>query len=371
MHCWIELNASALRHNAATLRQVAPNAHFAPILKSNAYGHGLKEVFGLLRDIDLSWIGVAYLEEAELLRAEGYKGQIMMVAPVEASEFPKAVSLDAEIFMTHDALLTDWLVAKQKPKIHVKFDTGLTRQGFYVDEADNVAKRLKPHAALVKAVCTHFANVEDVLEHEYADLQIKRFNTAREAFKKHGIACLGHAASSAATLILPESRFDICRVGISLYGLWPSQSTRLSYLQLNAKVLDLRPVLSWKTKIYLTKDVTAGTYIGYGCTFRANRSMRVAILPLGYNEGYPRLAGNNKSHVLIAGQRCPVIGRISMNLMVVDVSHLPNAKADDDVVLIGKQGDETISAEAIAGWAETIHYEFVTRIHPLIPRKIV
>jgi alanine racemase len=183
---------------------------------------------------------------------------------------------------------------------------------------------------------------------------------------------LRHAASSASSLLMRDSHFDLVRLGISLYGVWPSPMTKVSYLQLNSKVADLKPVLSWKTEITTLKKVHAGQYIGYGCTYRANHEMDIAVLPVGYNEGYPRIAGESPAYVLIKGQRCPIVGRICMNMMMVDVTHVSKKLIiGDEVVLIGPSGDETVSAADIATWSKTIHYELFSKLHPAIPRHVV
>jgi len=180
-----------------------------------------------------------------------------------------------------------------------------------------------------------------------------------------------HAASSASALIMAQSYFDLVRVGISMYGPWPSPLTRVSYLQLKSDVLDLRPALSWTTEVTTVKPVLAGQFIGYGCTFRAIRDMRIAVLPVGYYEGYPRLAGEAASYVLIKGARCPIVGRICMNMMMVDITHLADCQVGDLVTLIGADGQDMVSAQDIAGWARTIHYELLTRLHGDIPRHLV
>jgi alanine racemase len=160
-------------------------------------------------------------------------------------------------------------------------------------------------------------------------------------------------------------------VGISLYGQWPSELTRVSYLQQNSALLSLSPVLSWKTEVDSLKDIAKGSYVGYGCTFRAPQAMRLAILPVGYAEGYPRLAGENKAHVLLQGSRCQIIGRICMNMMMIDVSHLDNVLPGEEVILIGQDGDEILSGADLGDKSRTIDYEILSRLHPDIPKKIL
>jgi len=156
-----------------------------------------------------------------------------------------------------------------------------------------------------------------------------------------------------------------------MYGLWPSPATRLSYLQLNAKIVELQPVLSWRTRIASIKLIKAGDYVGYGCTYRAMTDLKIAVLPLGYNEGYLRLCGSDQSYVLVRGKRCPLVGRISMNLMTINVNHVAGAAPGDIVTLIGRDHEEYLDAATVAGWAKTIPYEFLTRLHPQLPRKAV
>ena len=170
---------------------------------------------------------------------------------------------------------------------------------------------------------------------------------------------------------MDTSRFDMVRAGISLYGYWPSQPTKLSYAQLQQQSIELKPVLSWKSEVSLLKTIPAGRYVGYGCLYKTNRETKVAVIPVGYYEGFPRLAGSRQSYVLISGQRCAILGRICMNMMIVDVTHIESLELYEEVTLIGKSGTETLLASDIAEWAETIHYEILTCLNPLIDRKIV
>ncbi len=372
MHTWIELSRKAVQKNFQIFSKLAHKKQVvAPVLKANAYGHGLAEVYDCLKSQKLTWICVNYVFEGVQIRRLGFKGRIMVVGPVLREECRTAHKHKLEIFLRDFESLAWWKAATAKPRVHLKFDTGMNRQGFLSGDEKRVIDLLSPHKALVVGIATHFANVEDVLEHEYADLQLQRFTAAAQAFEKAGFKVLRHAASSASALLLPKSRSDIARIGISLYGQWPSQATRLSFLQTYDKVAPLQPVLSWRTKIATLKSVRAGEYIGYGCTFRAVAAMRVAVLPVGYYEGLPRLIGNDQSYVLIQGQRCKIVGRICMNMMMVDVTHLRHATVGDVATLIGKDGKETLAASDVAHWAQTIHYELLTRLHPDIPRRIV
>lgn len=371
MRCRIELSTAALLNNYRLFHNVHQSSVMVPVLKSNAYGHGLEAVYRILQSENPSWIGVNYLFEAQQLRAFGHRGRILIVGPVRHGDLAEAATSDCDILLTDQAMKAAWLVAPRKPRIHVKFDTGMSRQGFLPEEAAALAMELLPYRSLVCGIASHFANVEDVLEHGYADKQLGLFQQSVAAFRQAGHTdILAHIASSASSLIMERSHHNLARVGIALYGLWPSQATRLSYLNLHQTVLDLKPVLQWRTEVASTKSVKAGQFIGYGCTYRANHPMTIAVLPVGYYEGYPRLASNRGSYVLIKGQRCPIVGRICMNMMMVDVSHVGPLDVGETVTLIGQDGDEMLDAATVAEWAQTIHYELLSRLNPLIPREI-
>lgn len=372
MRCWIELKAAALRHNVEVFRKITGPSLMVPVIKSNAYGHGLKDIYDILASTKPEWLAVNYLSEAAALRQLGYKNRILLVGPIQASACQTAFELDADIFLGEETALEQWLKmpASQKPRGHLKIDTGMSRQGFLPEQAGELIVRLESHRDKLVGICSHFANVEDVLEQTYANQQLDTFNSVVHAFQAAGFQLIAHMAASSSALIMQSSRFDLIRVGISLYGLWPSRATQLSYLQSFGKMVELEAVLSWKTEVAIVKPVRAGQFIGYGCTYKALRDMRIAVLPVGYYEGYPRLA-SNRGHVLIQGQRCPIVGRICMNMMMVDISHLSSVTTGELVTLIGSEGSEHIDAAQIGEWSDTIHYEIVTKLNPAIPRRVI
>ena len=374
MNTWIEMSQSRLRTNYEIFAKMAGSALLMPVIKSNAYGHGLKQVWSVLSSFSPEWVGVNSIEEAEALALLGAKSKILVVGPTFKEDLPRYKKCGARFVLGHLDLLDAWLEMDEPPYCHIKIDTGMSRQGFLLSELDEAVSRLKAgrHGfSLVEGVSTHFANVEDVFEHDYADLQLSEFNQALDVLKKAGFSGSVHAASSASSLLLPESRYDIIRVGISLYGFWPSKATRLSFAQSGQPESLLSEVLSWKTKVAQLKRVKKGRFVGYGCTYKAQSDMTVAVLPVGYYEGYPRLASSKQSYVLIEGSRCPIVGRICMNMMMVDVSHVEGVDVGSEVVLIGASGDEVLGAAKVAEWADTIHYELVTRINPDIERVLI
>ena len=377
----IEISKSALIHNVELFKKIAGNAKIGLVLKSNAYGHGLKEIYQILSEAQEKklladcYLITNYFCEAKELRDLGYAGKLLIVGPVPTNDLEKYYQDSAkekiELTISCKESLAAWLTCSVKPDIHIKFDTGMSRQGFFTDEAAKIATKIVPFKSNVIGVCTHFANVEDVLEHDYADQQLIKFDCAYKAFKDKGLHVMRHTASSASCLILEKSRFDLCRIGISLYGMWPSKATRLSFLQTFNQVAELQPVLSWKTNVMTVKTVKSGQFIGYGCTVRAVQDMKIAVIPVGYFEGFPRIASDARSYVLMNGSRCPIVGRVCMNMMMADVSHLSSANVGDLVTLIGTDGNESISANDLAGWAQTINYELLSRLNPSIPRTLV
>lgn len=370
MRCWIELDSDALIHNFKIIKQQSSPAEPMLVVKSNAYGHGLQQIYEILKKTDASCLAVNYGYEGIKLREIGFTGRLLVVGPPDPAMIAVYAQHKLEIILGDFEFLTEWQRSKTKPNAHLKIDSGMSRQGFLPDVINKVIERIKKDKNHVVGICSHFANVEDVLEHDYANRQLQAFVGCYERCCSMGLDLDAHIASSASALIMPESRFRFARTGISLYGFWPSSKTRLSFLQKNNDVAPLKPVLTWLTRISSIKIVKAKQYIGYGCSFRAQQDMIVAVLPVGYYEGYPRLAGEKNSYVLIKGQRCSIVGRICMNMMMIDISHIPSCEVGEKVTLIGDYGDETIHAEEVAAWAETIHYEIVTGLNPEIPRFI-
>ncbi|MDP2808086.1 MAG: alanine racemase, partial [bacterium] len=217
---------------------------------------------------------------------------------------------------------------------------------------------------------THFANIEDTTDRSFAGRQLQRYQQMLEELEKKGFkAPVNHIACTAASLVFPQTRLQLARIGIGLYGLWPSRETMVT-LKEQGSEFKLEPVLAWKTRVAQVKTVAAGEYIGYGCTFRTSRKTRIAVLPVGYYDGYDRKLSNT-AYVLINGKRAPIRGRVCMNLCMADITDIPGVCPEDEVVLLGKQKNDQISAEQLAQWIGSINYEVVTRINPNLPRVVV
>jgi alanine racemase len=252
--------------------------------------------------------------------------------------------------------------------VHLKFDTGMHRQGIMTYEVPGLLHLLAKYPGLrVCGVATHLARADEAEEPEWTRRQLDQFHDIITTLAAAGIrAPIRHAANSAAALLWPETHLDMVRLGIALYGFWPGPAVQRA----SAETLTLRPVMAWKTRVAAVKEVGCDCHVGYNGSYVTTRDSRIAVLPLGYYDGYARSL-SNLGQVLVHGQRAPVRGRISMNLMSVDVTDLPDVEPGDEVVLIGQQGRSAIAAEEMAAWLGTIHYEVTTRINPLIPRILV
>lgn len=381
---YVEISSSALEHNVRVFRKlISPQSKLGVVLKGNAYGHGLEVVLSVVYPhVDCFYLIAA--KDAFLIRDYERQHQlsrkrIVVIGVCSVTEMLQCAQLMVEVALG----VTDWrrfssVFKSQKFKLraHLHLDTGLSREGIRESDLVHELKALKLEDSWLDIVglMSHFANTEDVTEQEYALLQLEAFDRMSDKVEE----VLGkseklerHFGASAATLVLPQSRYDIVRIGISLYGMWPSNEARISARLILKEVPEFKPVLSWKCLSQLVKSIPKGTYVGYGCTYRCDHETVIAVFPVGYFDGYPRLA-SGKAHVLIHGRRCPVIGRVMMNHMIVDVTGVVQRGESELVAtLLGVDGEEKISAELIASWAQTIHYEIVTRIGSHLQRILV
>ncbi len=380
LNSWIELSESAHRGNLAFLRRcVGQEVELSAVVKSNAYGHGLELMAASAIQAGADSFCVHALDEALTLRRAGFTQDILVMGHVPLARLGEAVEFDLRLVVfnpeTVDRLGRETADQSRSVRVHLKVETGTHRQGVEGAELEGLLDRLRPLPQVeLEGVYTHFANIEDTTDHQYARKQMDRFQVALAMVERAGFSpTKRHAACSAATVLFPETHFDLVRVGISQYGFWSSKETLLSHEHSAAgrddkvSTKSLTPVLTWKTRVSQVKSIEAGAAVGYGCSFVTTRPSRIAILPIGYSDGYDRSL-SNAAHVLIRGRRARVCGRICMNLTMVDVTDIPGVELEDEVVLIGRQGDAEITADYLADLAGTIHYEMVTRLAPHLPR---
>lgn len=374
---WVEIDAAALRNNVAEFkRRLGTGPMLGAVVKSNAYGHGMQDAARLAVEAGADWLCVNNVEEGTALRDAGVAPPILVMGyvPLDALEAVVDRGLQPVVYNRETVARLGAIAAARGAvvRVHLKIETGTYRQGVLERDVPDFVRAIDATAGVELAgVTSHFANIEDTTNHDFAESQIATFTRVAEAMARNrSRPVIRHTACSAAVLLFNRTHLDLARVGISLYGVWPSKETYVSCLERGKPSLDLKPVLSWKTRIAQVKDVPEGAYVGYGCTWRVTRPTRIAVLPVGYFEGYDReLSG--LAHVLVRGKRSQLRGRVCMNMCMVDVTDIPGAALEDEVVLLGAQGDERISAEQLAAWRGTISYEILSRIHPSLPRVVV
>lgn len=371
-HSWIEVSRGALAHNVGVFRELAGQRKLMVVVKANGYGHGMLEVARLALDGGSDWLAVFDVREAFALRDAGIEAPLLVLGPTPAQALARAAEQGIRVTVASPAAVERILqTGPAGLRVHVKLETGTNRQGFDTDELEHVARLLSARRVAVEGAYTHFADIEDTTDHTYAMAQLARFEERVGRLRALGVSPeLLHTSCSAATLLFPQTLFDLVRVGVSAYGLWPSKETLVSVRQSGREPVALRPVMTWKTRIAQIKTLETGQTVGYGRTHKTTRPTRLAILPVGYANGYDRGLSDSAS-VLVRGRRARVCGRVMMNMTAVDVTDVEAATTDDEVVLLGAQGDERISAEELAGLLGTINYEVVTRAEPRGPRRVV
>lgn len=381
----IELSRSALCHNVNFLKRLlGSRTQLSVVLKANAYGHGLSEFMQLGEDCGLRHFCTFNAQEAyEALEARREESEIQIMGDIDADAQHWAIDkgLSFHVF-SHDRLASALNAAKARnsvARIHLEVETGMNRIGLEGDmlpKAIELIRREQKHLRL-EGTCTHLAGAESIVNHVRVTSQLAHFNHICDTMASAGLAPgLRHVSSSSGIFTYPESRYDLVRAGIIVYGFWPTPEVRMRYLmdpQFNPKQSQydpLRRVMSWKSRIMALKHIGPGEFIGYGTSFLSTNRRRIAVVPVGYSEGYPRSLGN-KGRVLIAGRRCQVIGTVNMNMISVDVTGIKEIGIGDEVVLIGKQKRNSISVASFSELANDLNYEVLARLSEQIPRRVV
>jgi alanine racemase len=347
-------------------RLLTGDAQLMAVVKADAYGHGAVRCAQALESIGADWFGVALVEEGVELRRSGISRPVFCLGGFWRTQ--------GELILAHDLTpalfrmdLAEELNARAADagrivNFHLKVDTGMGRLGVPISELAEFARALKRFDHLkLDGVLTHFADA-DGIETDYTELQIRRFEDAVSTLRELGFDPIWrHAANSAGLHAYPQSHGNLARAGAAMYGLTRDVLTH------RLEAPPLLPVMAWKSRIVMLKTVPAGTPLGYGCSFTTARESRIATLPVGYADGFRR-ALSNRGRVLVRGQFAPIVGRVSMDLTIIDVTDIPNAELGDETALLGEQGCLAISAEDLAQQANTISYEVVTGISARVPR---
>ncbi|MFA5883534.1 MAG: alanine racemase [Acidimicrobiia bacterium] len=364
---WVTVDLDAIRDNVRGLAALAAPAGVLATVKADAYGHGAVPVARAALAAGATWLGVAFVEEGVELRDAGIDAPVLLLSepPPAAAATVVARRLTPFVYTAAgiDALAAAAGEAGTRLAVHLKVDTGMHRVGCPADDAVGLAERIAGHDTLVlEGLATHLA-VADEAGHAYTDAQLATFDAVVAAVTEAvGRPPILHAANSAGALAYPRARFDLVRVGITMYGIAPAPEV--------AVVVPLHPALSLHARVSFVKNLPAGARVSYGLRYELAQPSRVVTVPVGYADGVPRGLGSTGGAVLVGGRRCPIAGTVTMDQLLVDVGDA-DVRVDDEVVLLGTQGDEAIDAQEWAERLDTIPYEVVTRLGGRLPRRHV
>jgi len=371
---WVEINLLQLRRNLELIRaDMPPGLRWSSVVKDQAYGHGAVEIARATVAAGAACLAVATLDEALELRHARVPAPILIFGERPTAELEICVRHGFQIFVNdaQQAAQLDQLCRKYNrlADVHVEIDTGLNRYGVRWTEAPPVVSTIRQHANLrLSGLMTHFA-MSDELDKTFALEQLRRFDEAVQRIRQAGVLLgdsqgggpLLHACNTGGYLDLPQAHFDLVRMGILPLGVYPSPVCR--------RLPGLAPIMSVKTRVAAIKSIVAGDTVGYGMRYRAESPRTIAVLPLGYGDGFPRV--RNRGEVLLHGRRVPIIGGNAMDAMMIDITAIPQARRWDEVVIMGKQGAEEISVHELAAWGATVSYDIMTRWSVRLPRVYV
>jgi alanine racemase len=364
---WVEVDLEAVAFNVRQIKEiVGPEVQILAVLKADAYGHGAITVARTALNNGASFCGVASVNEAVRIREGGVDAPILVLGYTPAWLAKQALLHDVTLTLYDTDVARAFSRAaadlRRTARVHIKVDTGMGRLGLLPEQLVPFVQEIRDLPGLdLEGIFTHFSVADDE-DLDYTRWQIQRFLHVLDQLNAIGVDFSAvHCANSAALLRLPESRFNMVRLGLAMYGLQPSPHVTLPD--------GFRPALMWKTTIAQVKTLPPGSYVSYGNTYQTSGEETIAAIPVGYADGFRR-APTRWESVLVRGQRAPIVGRVCMDQTMITVSHIPNVRVGDEVVLIGRQGDDAITAEEVADWLGTINYEVVSEILARVPRVV-
>lgn len=368
---YAEINLDAILHNMEQMRGLLKeDTKIMGVIKTDGYGHGAVPIGRELEKLEYTWgYATATVEEAEILRRNGLKKPILILGATFPEQYQAIADLElrANVYSSRQAEQMEEAAAKMNKNmmVHVKIDTGLSRLGFQVTEkaADEIARISKMPHIIMEGIFTHFAK-SDARDKNMANQQLESFAKMKQMLEERNVEIpMIHCSNSAAIIDMPEANMNVVRAGISLYGMWPSDEVK-------KENINLAPVLSLKSCVVFLKELEKGRVISYGATYETSKNQRIATIPVGYGDGYPRSL-SNKGYVLIHGKKAPICGRICMDQFMVDVTDIPEAKEGDIVTLVGKDHGAEITMEDIGDLSGRFNYEFACDLGKRIPRVYV
>ncbi len=368
---YAEINLDAILYNIEQMKQrIGKDTMIMGVIKADGYGHGAVPIGRELEQLSVIWgYATATFEEAHILRRNGLKKPVLVLGATFPEQYQEMMKEDirATVYSLKQAHAMEKAAAEAggKMTVHVKIDTGLSRLGFQVSKeaADEIAQIASLPHMVMEGMFTHFAKA-DARDKTMAKEQLEKFRQMKNMLSERRIEIpLIHSSNSAAIIDMPEANMSVVRAGISLYGMWPSD-------EVQKENIDLKPVLSLKSRIIFLKELEPGRVISYGASYKTSRRQRIATIPVGYGDGYPRNL-SNRGYVLIHGKKAPICGRICMDQFMVDVTDIPEAEEGDVVVLVGRDGAAQISMEEIGELSGRFHYEFACDLGKRVPRVYV
>lgn len=377
----IELSQSALQGNINFLKkQIGPNVKLSCVIKANAYGHGIESYVPMAEKAGVNHFSVASSAEAYRVKQVCRPAtRVMIMGILYDEDLDWVLENEVEFYVFHYKRLEKAMAIAEKmekpAQVHLEVETGANRTGLILESLEKCLKLMKanPQHFNFIGLCTHFGGAETFANDFKIQKQYKRFKDYYKCCQKNKVLPqIRHLASSAAALSFAASRFEMVRVGVAQYGFWPSPDVYYYHLTLKNKTIEtgLRRLFTWKTEVMDVRQVKEGEFIGYGTAYQATHDMTIAVLPLGYSNGYPR-GQSNRGHVLIHGKKAPICGLINMNLFMVDVSHIPDVHIGDAVVLIGRQKNNVINVASFTESTQLMNQEMMSRLPADIPRTVV
>ncbi|MGB1696779.1 MAG: alanine racemase [Thermoplasmatota archaeon] len=368
---WIELDASALRHNLSVLREEMAPAALCMVVKANAYGHGYSPMVEMAEAAGQRLFAVFSAREAAgFYRASDGQSRLMVMGYTHDADVPWLLGRNAEFWVNDPEDVAKFAAHAEATnavgRVHLEVETGMNRTGVPLQDAFELAERIHAHPNLeLQGVCTHLAGAEDRANLPRLSKQRERFEAFVGQLRDAGLEVEAHLSSSASAILDEASRYDLVRTGIACYGHWPSTQVR----EQREKKFTLKRVMSWKSVVMSVHDVRDGDMVGYGGSFEAEGDTKVAVVPVGYVDGLARDL-SNRGHVLIDGRRASIVGPVNMNMMQVHVSHIPDISPGDEVVLIGNSGNREIGVSSFADFSGSMTYEMMARLSVEIPRIV-
>ncbi len=376
----ITLSADAVDNNIRFLRKhLKSGTKISAVVKANAYGHGIEQVVPLFEQAGIDHYSVFdYREAVRVKRSLKSEAAVVIMGWISDENLEKAILQNLEFFVfSLDRLKKAASIAEKQgvaAAIHLEAETGMNRSGLNDAQLKEALMFIRDHQQhfVVKGFCSHLAGPESVSNYLRIQSQLKKFKAMNRLLVAQGIHPeYTHVANSAGAMVYPKAQMNLVRIGIMLYGFWSSTEVFIHYIHNRVRRADpLQRILSWSSRVMSIKDVKEGEFVGYGLSYLAQRPIRTALVPIGYSMGYNRSLGN-KGRILINGSRCGVIGTVNMNMIIVDITDVPDVKIGDEVVLIGKQGDLEIKVSAFSNISNELNYEVLAHLSESIKRIVI